>query len=55
MVINIMPTRENMDEQLATATWREGQRQQSMFFYGYKSQAAHRGGEVGPRLATAGR
>jgi hypothetical protein len=54
MIFN-MPTKENRDNQLAASTWHERQRQQSLFFYGYKSHAAHRDGKVGPRLAIVGR
>jgi hypothetical protein len=45
----------NRDNQLAASNWHERQQQQSLFFYGYKSQAARRGGKVGPRLAIVGR
>jgi hypothetical protein len=55
MVINIMPTIKNRDKQLATSTWHEGPAEQSICFYGYMSQAAHRGGEIGSRIAAAGR
>jgi hypothetical protein len=56
MVNNIMlpPTIENnIEQQSATLNWREGQQQQSMFYNGYKWQAAYRGGQVVSRLATA--